>query len=182
MTEIRFFVPGTAKTAGSKRAGVVTRKDEHGNRVPVRHPGGGWKTFVKDSSGEPGANWRSDVRDAATAAMAGHPPLDGPLKVDIVVYVRRPAGHYGSGRNRHLLKPSAPMFPITRSSGDADKLARMILDSITEIAIRDDSTVVTLLVRKRYADDRRVGADIEIASALGADRTVTVGVQMPLAV
>src|SRR5699024_4862859 len=59
--------------------------------------------------------WRSDVRDAALSFLYSTDrtrfPLDGPLLVDMVFTAARPASHYRTGRNAHLLKASAPLRP-----------------------------------------------------------------------
>jgi hypothetical protein len=59
------------------------------------------------------------------------------------------APHYGTGGNANRLKETAPEWHDKRP--DADKLARAVLDAITESGtIRDDAQVVSLQVRKRY--------------------------------
>lgn len=100
------------------------------------------------------APWRGAVDTAARAAMAfrhmkrygGHPaippqPLDGPLSVEVVFTVRKPA--------------SAPKtrvtWPTTRDSGDIDKLLRSTFDALTTGgAIADDSRIVEITARKVF--------------------------------
>ena len=82
-------------------------------------------------------------REAVTAAAREHvpdEPLDKPVRVSLDFYLPRPKrtkfGDWPAG------KP------------DADKLARAILDSCTDAQIFvDDSRVVSLHVRKHWADD-----------------------------
>ena len=54
-----------------------------------------------------------------------------------------------------LLKRSAPHYPITRSTGDIDKLCRSTLDGLSissgGILLRDDSLVVNLRAKKQFA-------------------------------
>lgn len=100
------------------------------------------------------APWRQAVDQAAQAAMTarhvlehgGRPavtpqPLDGPLSVEVVFTVRKPA--------------SAPKtrvtWPTTRDSGDIDKLLRSTFDALTTGgAVADDSRIVEVVSRKVF--------------------------------
>lgn len=96
------------------------------------------------------APWREAVDKAARdARVVGHigavpvhkPALDGPLSVEIVFTVRKPA--------------SAPKtrvtWPTTRDSGDIDKLLRSTFDALTTAgAIADDSRIVEITARKVF--------------------------------
>jgi crossover junction endodeoxyribonuclease RusA len=75
--------------------------------------------------------------------------LDKPLDVFLAFYFPRPAGHH---RANGEVKDSAPKYPSRRSVGDIDKLVRSTLDGLVQAAvIADDSLVVDLTARKRYA-------------------------------
>ena len=100
------------------------------------------------------APWRTDVREAAIAAMgrAGWQPLTGAVDVDIEVFLPRPKSHYGTGRNANAVKHTAPLYPTGHNSGDADKLARAILDALTSAGVwLDDAQVVKLRASKHWA-------------------------------
>ncbi|MGW2720801.1 RusA family crossover junction endodeoxyribonuclease [Streptomyces sp. NPDC001492] len=108
--------------------------------------------------------WREAVEDAARDAMidAQDDPeewviseclpggvieakpietLDGPLSVEIVFTVRKPA----SAPKRRIT------WPTTRDSGDIDKLLRSTFDALTNAgAIADDSRVVEVTARKVF--------------------------------
>jgi len=91
--------------------------------------------------------WRDSVIWHTRQACAE--PLLGPVQVIAVFFFPRPKGHYGTGRNATVLRPSAPMFPDGRP--DLDKLARAVLDGLTQGgAFKDDSQVCELLTRKKY--------------------------------
>lgn len=148
--ELRFFVHGTPAAAGSKRAVPTAR----GPRVI-------------DASRKAGP-WKQEIAGASAAALydlwGGEPePVTGPLELDLTFYLRRPVGHYGSGRNRHQLKPSAPAYPAGRP--DALKLARAVEDAMTGIVWRDDAQIVTEILRKRYADTHPEGVDVVVREA-----------------
>ena len=80
---------------------------------------------------------------------AGFGVQAGPVVVSVTVYLARPLGHYGSGRNAAVLRPSAPAFPAGRP--DVDNYAKTALDALNGVAFEDDGRVVTLVARKSYA-------------------------------
>lgn len=139
---IAITVFGEAKPAGALAIGVA--KD--GRRF-LRHRGGAdlnsWKRAISGEAGE---------------AMAEIAPTRDAVKVEISFYVARPAGHYG----KRGLRPTALAYPIKRSVGDVDKLTRAVLDALTGVVFADDSQVVDLRVRKRYADERAVAAEVKV--------------------
>jgi Holliday junction resolvase RusA-like endonuclease len=92
--------------------------------------------------------WRNAVAARARAAMAGRPPLAGPLELDVAFVFARRQSHFGTGRNAGRLKPSAPIYCDKRP--DLDKLLRAIGDAITGIVVVDDAAIVELRARKAY--------------------------------
>lgn len=92
--------------------------------------------------------WRAAVAACAHDAMSDAPPTPVPVVLEAAFGVKRPKGHYGTGRNAGSLRASAPPFPAVNP--DLDKLARAVLDALTGIAYRDDAQVVELLASKRY--------------------------------
>lgn len=131
---ISFVVLGRPATAGSKRA------------FPIRRKNGTLGVAVSDSSGAHGKAWRSDVRDAARAVYSG-PPLSGPLRLELVFTLPRPAGHLR--RSGELSKAGLAMpYPTTRP--DAGKYARSFEDALSGVVWIDDSQLVEVVVWKRY--------------------------------
>src|SRR6516164_7257660 len=116
-TMIQITVLGRAQPAGSKRAFAIRRKS---GKLGV--------SVVDDA--ERSRPWKDSVTAAAHEVLNGAEPLDGPLELHVDFYVARPAGHYGTGKNRSLVKASAPRFPATRP--DASKLCRCIEDALTD--------------------------------------------------
>jgi Holliday junction resolvase RusA-like endonuclease len=89
--------------------------------------------------------WRSVVIEALKPLATE--PLGGAVRVHLHFYMP-------------LLKKT-PQYPITRSSYDVDKLARNMLDAITQAGIiKDDSQVVSLITTKEYAE--RSGVQIRV--------------------
>jgi Holliday junction resolvase RusA-like endonuclease len=128
---ISFRVPGIPQPGGSKR-GFVTKA----GRVAI----------VEDA--KKNKPWRVSVQGAALAAHSGG-PLSGPLALRVVFVMPRPKGHFGSGRNAHVVRASAPRFPASKP--DTTKLLRSTEDALSGVLWADDAQIVTQHVTKRYA-------------------------------
>jgi Holliday junction resolvase RusA-like endonuclease len=151
---------GDPKPAGSKVSGVAYRKGEDGQREPVTR-GGKIVTFTKDSSGQRGKDWRAVVAEAGEAARAGRDLFTGPLYVEMTFLLRRPKGHYGTGRNAWQLRGSAPAWPAVKP--DVLKLARGAEDSLSGVVWTDDSRIVAGPYEKVYArPDEAAGVEVRI--------------------
>ena len=110
-----------------------------------RHVGNGRMIEMSKAVGP----WREAVR--AETQHAVPLPLDGPVEVVLTFHVARPKGHYRTGRNAGLLRPGAPGYPASKP--DIDKLARAVLDGLTEGgAWKDDGQVVRLVAVKEYGE------------------------------
>ena len=107
---------------------------------------------MRDSNGDTLAPWRDNVRAAAINHKDAFGEAD--VNVSITFTFNRPAGHFGTGRNKAFLKPSALPYPSSHAIGDIDKLTRAILDALTDAGVwNDDSQVVRLLARKVFAGE-----------------------------
>lgn len=143
----------------------------HGIPVPQ-----GSKTYLGhgrmvESGGQKLKNWRHDVTRAAEEARDEHggATLTGPLYLEVDFFMPRPRGHYGTGRNAHLVRDGAPEHPAGRP--DLDKLIRAVDDALTAAGLwKDDAQVVDISARKSYADDQ-VGPGASI-SVMPLSRTV----------
>ena len=98
-------------------------------------------------------SWRHDV---ASAAFQNRPD-DWDTKVAVELHCEfvfpRPLGDFGTGGNAGTIKPSAPQHHVKRP--DTDKLTRSIGDAIsvkTQVLLHDDSQIVSINSRKRWAD------------------------------
>lgn len=158
MTAIEFTVLGTPAPQGSKKGFY----NKHLRRVQL-----------VDDNKRPLADWRGDVVRAAVEALPGiadasaqpgyRPLFDGAVCVDIEFRFDRPKGHYRTGRNANLLRDTAPTYPTGKP--DIDKVLRATLDAITAAKVwRDDAQVVYVEMHKAYADRKRPGATIRIAT------------------
>lgn len=95
--------------------------------------------------------WREAVKWAALEAIAaregtGDPfaTLSGPVVVEVVFCFAKPKSAPKSRR----------IWPITRSSGDVDKLLRNVLDALVDAAVMgDDSQVVKAVPEKAFVGE-----------------------------
>lgn len=108
--------------------------------------------------------WRAHVTELAerhVGMLDGWEPLDGPLRVDLTFHMPRPASHYGTGRNSHLLKDTAPFYHSVKP--DADKLLRAIFDSLTKARVWvDDSRAAVLHIDKVWTHPGDEGVTIMV--------------------
>lgn len=141
---VRLVVRGRPAPQGSKKP-IIIRK------------GGAMRAGMIDEPTLGLTSWRQAVHDAAIAHLrdlcgCGDPictamppgyPLNTPLRAAMLFLFKRPATHYGSGRNAHQLKPTAPPHPATTGVGDASKLARAVEDALQSAGLlRDDALIV----------------------------------------
>jgi Holliday junction resolvase RusA-like endonuclease len=67
--------------------------------------------------------------------------------------VKRPAGHYGTGKNTLVIKPR---FLDAQPAGrpDLSNLVKMLEDALTTLAWADDDQITQISARKLYTTDR----------------------------
>jgi Holliday junction resolvase RusA-like endonuclease len=131
MTEavVRFHVAGIPQPKGSARAFLP-----RGAKFPV---------VTSDNPKLKG--WEHTIRQALHVVVAGTPRdtlaaiYDGPVLVALDFALVRPAS-LSRRITQHVKRP------------DVDKLTRGAIDAMTGVLFRDDSQVVEVRARKRYAD------------------------------
>lgn len=108
---------------------------------------------VRDANDAKLRPWRKHVTAQAVDQFRYLQPYTGPVRIWIRFTFTRPPSHFGTGRNAHRLRTTAPHYPGPRC-GDVDKLARAILDALTDAEVwGDDTQVVDLRARKFYAGE-----------------------------
>jgi Holliday junction resolvase RusA-like endonuclease len=137
LIEVRFTIPGIPKGKARPRFRIVTPK--------------GRKGFVSTYTPAETRNEEGVVRQFAQIAMAGRPPLEGPLEFHMAAYLPVPSSWSGKKRERAL---ADQIYPV--SAPDADNIAKLVLDAIPEIVFRNDSQVVTAVLHKRFSATPRV--------------------------
>jgi Holliday junction resolvase RusA-like endonuclease len=141
---------GTPIPQGSHKAFVVGKK------------GGPQRAIVTDDN-QRTKPWKQTVKHAALEAIdaAAWPMTERPVAVQVMFRLPRPKGHYGSGRNAHIVKASSPDYPAVKPDGD--KLVRALLDALGEAGVwRDDAQVIEIYAIKVYADHDVPGARIDV--------------------
>jgi Holliday junction resolvase RusA-like endonuclease len=84
-------------------------------------------------------------RLAAQLAMDGRPPIEGPVRVELLAELPIPASWSNKKRARAI---TGDVLPIGRP--DLDNFVKSAQDAINEIVIRDDSQIIEVSARKRY--------------------------------
>ena len=99
------------------------------------------------------APWRKAVTLAAAQAIAdaGWVSEDGAAQVTVSFYLERP-------KTVKIANRPSPTVPP-----DCDKLARAVLDSLTDAGVwGDDAQVTKLIAMKLYADARNPGCVVKV--------------------
>jgi Holliday junction resolvase RusA-like endonuclease len=89
--------------------------------------------------------YESHARMAAQLAMDGKPPLEGPVRVEIVAELPVPQSWSGRRAAEAITGAIAPT-----SRPDADNYAKAILDALNGIVLVDDAQVVELRAVKKF--------------------------------
>jgi Holliday junction resolvase RusA-like endonuclease len=85
-------------------------------------------------------------RLAAQLAMGDRPPIEAPVRLELVAELPVPGSW--SGRRR-ALAVTGDLLPTCRP--DVDNYIKAGLDSLNEIVVRDDSQIVEITARKRFS-------------------------------
>ena len=125
MKIISFVVPGEPKAKAGPR---VTRS--------------GIAYTPKDT-----INYENLVRLSFQTAYPYHTPVQGKVKAEIIAYFSIPKSSSKRKRASMVLGEISPM-----KKPDLDNIAKIILDSLNQIAFKDDSQVTSLRVEKVYSE------------------------------
>lgn len=118
----------------------------------------GRRAYLRDSNGKTLKPWRKRVRAAAEDATRYIDTVAGPVQVWVRFTFDRPASHYRTGRNAHLLRNGAPAWPTSKN--DVDKLQRAIFDALTDAKVWvDDGQVVDVRARKFWAGEHELALE-----------------------
>jgi Holliday junction resolvase RusA-like endonuclease len=85
-------------------------------------------------------------RLAAQLAMGDRPPIEGPVRLELVAELPVPISW--SGRKR-ALAVTGDIVPTSRP--DVDNYLKAALDCLNEIVLRDDAQVIEITARKRFS-------------------------------
>jgi len=129
---LELWVSGIPQPQGSKR--LFGGRLVEGNDKTLRP----WRATIAGEARHKFVNNSSESREPTTDAVF----------VTLGFMFARPKSHYGSGRNSHEIKRSAPAYKSTRP--DLDKLVRAVLDALTGIVFVEDSQVAGLSAWKDW--------------------------------
>lgn len=151
MTALELMISGIAAPQGSKKIG--------------KHRRTGAPLLIDDNKSLKA--WRERAEQQLRKAWAGRAPISSAVYVSLSFYLPRPAGHYGTGRNAGILRPSAPLWPAVRP--DNDKLQRAVFDALQASGVlEEDSRVVGVTSWKNYADAIEPGVRVSVSLLEGA--------------
>lgn len=125
MNVVRLVIPGAS--AGKERPRVT----RNGTYTPKK---------TKRAERDVRTIWRE----------AGSPRLEGPLAAYVRIFVERPRVHFTS---KGALSAEGRRTPFPMRTPDCDNAAKLLLDSLNNLAYRDDAQVVDLDVKRRWCDD-----------------------------
>lgn len=116
-----------------------------------RHVGNG--VMIEASKGLP--TWNDNVRSAARAEIElrqWESITEGPVRVELLFFFDPPKAKHGTR-------------PCNRGTPDVDKLARAVLDCLTDAGVfKDDSQVSSLNTVKRWSFDSLEGCAVHVRS------------------
>jgi Holliday junction resolvase RusA-like endonuclease len=97
--------------------------------------------------------------------LAPKSPYSGPISMSIEFYVPRPKAHYRTGQYSHLLKDTAPKYPIVRGGknhlGDLDNYLKLAMDALDKVFYKDDVQVCVVHTLKEYSSNPRTVVQIK---------------------
>ena len=93
---------------------------------------------------------------------AGGVITENPVKVEIVTFFTPPKSTKKKQKAEMLANRILPA-----KKPDCDNIAKIILDALNQIAYKDDSQVVELFVKKKYASEAKVSVHIEEIETAG---------------
>ena len=133
--------------------------------IPVKAvPGSNRKIVVNGriidvAKGKAGFVAQTRLYAAARAEKFGWQPVAGPVSASYRFFFKRPASHYGTGRNADTLKKSAPDMHTQRP--DLVNLIKCMEDALTGIIWRDDSQVREIDAVKFWAESDSISIEVE---------------------
>lgn len=145
---IAFVVPGQPQGKGRPRVGRV------GDHARMFTPA---KTVAYEGL----------IAHAGQAAMAGRPPLEGPVELRLFIAVAVPQSW---SKRKQAMALNAEILPITKPDGD--NVEKAICDGLNGVAWRDDAQVTDVIKRKRYSETPCVRVEIRPAMVFQPQREI----------
>ena len=106
------------------------------------------------------ADYEEKIREYYKSHVADY--YDTAIKVRLVFNMPIPKST--SKKNKELI--ATGMIKCTKRIGDADNLAKSVLDALNAVAYEDDCLITKLTIIKQYAIDENVGTEMVITEDL----------------
>lgn len=153
MTWHRITVPGRPVPQGSMTP-YAKGKMVRGRWEPFKTRDGRLVLAVKASNEKRLKAWRKRVSTLAAVSPARpETVLAGPCQVELVFTFERPGVHYFQRVGGNVIRPDAPSWCDTITTGDLDKLTRAVFDALTDAGWwGDDAQACRLVAEARWAD------------------------------
>ena len=116
--------------------------------------------FVQTYTPEKTADYEKLVR--LNFQNAGGVITEKPVRVEIVAFFAPPKTTRKKDKIEMLANRILPM-----KKPDVDNIAKIVLDALNQIAYKDDSQVIELIVKKKYAAEAKVLVHIEEIETAG---------------
>jgi len=115
--------------------------------------------FVQTYTDAKTKSYETLVKEAATKAMGSSPPLEGPVKLDLIIRLPVPKS-YPKKRSEACLNGSE--WPTKKP--DWDNVAKSVADAMNDIVFLDDTQIVIARVVKTYSAE--AGVDVQVSEVL----------------
>ena len=102
------------------------------------------------------AKMEAVVKQFGAAAMMGGPPLEGPLSLEIDIYLSKPKSWSKKKKDETLWATGTP---------DLDNIAKLIGDALQGTCFANDSQIAALSIMRRYSVTDTEGTVITIRDA-----------------
>ena len=113
-------------------------------------------SFVRTYTPEKTATYENLVKLAATEAMSGRPPIEGPVELWLDINLQIPAS-WSKKRQRDA---AAGLVAATKKP-DADNVLKAVKDGMNGIVWLDDAQAVEYRISKRYSTSPCVQVSVE---------------------
>lgn len=130
-SEIKFTIPGVPVAKGR------TKSFRRGN-------------FVGHYTPEKTVNYENLVKLVSSEAMAGRSPIDGAVKMSMVLYFPIPKSFSKKKRDMAI---NRELLPLVKP--DCDNVQKCICDAMNNIVYHDDKQVYQIMVMKFYGETPR---------------------------
>ena len=115
--------------------------------------------FVQTYTDAKTKSYETLVKEAATKAMGSSQPLEGPVKLDLIIRLPVPKS-YPKKRSEACFNGSE--WPTKKP--DWDNVAKSVADAMNDIVFLDDTQIVIARVVKTYSAE--AGVDVQVSEVL----------------